>query len=450
VPDRSGSSVSSATRHVRSRLAPVLLLPALALAGAIPRPPLASAQARTESRQSADPTMRVLVLESATLTITALDRPLRLQPADLVIPAGQSVRLELRDGQLAWSLGAERRLLPAEDSYWLQPLTLRTVVGPAETTPAGSAASQGDFQLQQRRYRGQLQLMVGRAGLQAINHISLESYLPSVVGGEMPASWPQAALRAQAVAARSYALRQRKPAASFDVSATTSSQVYKGTDSETASTREAVSATRGQVLTFNGDLVNAVFHSSSSGSTENSGDVWSRQLPYLVSVPDFDASGPVSQWQQRLDPDQLLGAFREIGGATRIDVLDTTGSGRIRRARVIGPAGTIVLTGPELRSRLGLRSTLVRFETLAPELAGLPAGWTAPTSALPLPPPLPGGEAEPLQLPQPALLAIGRGFGHGVGMSQWGALSMAQRGSTYQQILSHYYRGTELSLFSAP
>ncbi len=451
MPDLQNCSVSFATRRVRSRLARSLLLPALVLTGTALPPTQAPAQARAESRQSTDPMMRVLVFESAGLTITALDRPLRLQPADLVIPAGQSARLELRDGVLMLTLGQERQVLPAADSFWLQPFTLRTVLGSAEPWRPFAADGQGDFQLQQRRYRGQLQLLVRPTALQAVNHISLESYLPSVVGSEMPASWPQAALRAQAVAARSYALRQRKPSAAFDVSATTSSQVYKGTDSETPSTREAVAATRGQVLTFNGDLVNAVFHSSSSGSTENSGDVWSRQLPYLVSVPDFDASGPVSQWQQRLDPDKLREAFREIGGAMRIDVLDTTGSGRIRRARVIGPVGTLVLTGPELRSRLGLRSTQVRFETLGQELAGLPVGVPGLMAEAPLPPPpLPGSEAEPVQLPHPALLAIGRGFGHGVGMSQWGAFSMAQQGSTYQQILSHYYRGTELSVFTAP
>jgi stage II sporulation protein D len=236
--------------------------------------------------------------------------------------------------------------------------------------------------------------------------------------------------------------------AAFDVSATVASQVYKGIEAETPSTREAVAATRGQVITFDGDLANAVFHSSGGGTTENSGDIWSRQLPYLVSVPDFDTTSPVSQWQQRLDPELLRKAFREIGGAMRIDVLATTSSGRIRQARVTGPAGTLVLTGPELRSRLGLRSTLVRFETLAPEVALVPADASG---ALPqAPPPLPAIETPPLQLPQPALMAIGRGFGHGVGMSQWGAYAMAQQGRSYQQILSHYYRGTELRPYAAP
>jgi stage II sporulation protein D len=120
---------------------------------------------------------------------------------------------------------------------------------------------------------------------------------------------------------------------------------------------------------------------------------------------------------------------------------------------VTGPAGTLVLTGAQLRSRLGLKSTMVRFEVLAPQLAALPV----------LPPLMPraadqSGLAEPaitpdqvpVQLPPPSLLAIGRGFGHGVGMSQWGAHGMANRGQSYEQILHHYYRGTELRPYVSP
>jgi stage II sporulation protein D len=253
------------------------------------------------------------------------------------------------------------------------------------------------------------------------------------------------------VAARTYALRQRKPAAAFDVSATVSSQVYKGVEAETPSTRQAVVSTRGQVLMFGPGLANTVFHSSAGGSTENSGDLWSPQLPYLVSVPDFDQHSPVHAWQLRLEPEQLQKAFGEIGGAQRIDVLATTGSGRVLQARVTGPAGTLVLTGAQLRSRLGLKSTLVRFEVLAPELAALPP-------SLPALPPLMPQAAEPaispdqvpVQLPPPALLAIGRGFGHGVGMSQWGAHGLANRGQSYEQILHHYYRGAELRPYVSP
>jgi stage II sporulation protein D len=344
--------------------------------------------------------------------------------------------------------------------------------------------------------------------LQAVNLLGLEHYLASVVGSEMPASWPAEALRAQAVAARTYALAQLKPEAPFDLRSTVASQAYLGTEAETDSTRSAVATTRSQVLRHGGSLIDAVFHSSSGGSTENSGELWNRQLPYLVSVPDQDKLSPWHQWSVRFEPDQLRNAFRETGGASRIEVLAASSTGRVRRARVIGPAGSLDLSGSELRQRLGLRSTLVQFR-FEPPLAPGPAGGITTATAeanaeaaalsrydgqqrdgdarstaswyrggnrapagssgagLPAggpPPPLPGTDGrgersaavaleptitaqlrqEPLAMPLPALEVVGRGFGHGVGMSQWGAYGLARQGVSYVQILRHYYRGAQL------
>ena len=398
---------------------------------------LAAAVPGALGMQSMEPQVRVLILEAESLPLAAQQQPLVLRIGDqrLALAAGEEVVLRLAEGELVLERGGGVERLQAAREIWLE--------------PASRPAEGGDFQLKQRGYRGRLQVLVGGSGLRAINHVGLESYLPSVVGSEMPASWPQAALRAQAVAARTYALRQRKPADPFDLSATVSSQVYKGVDAETPSTREAVLSTRGQVLMYGSSLANAVFHSSSGGATENSGDLWSQQLPYLVSVPDFDQASPVQAWQQRLEPEQLQQAFAEIGGAQRIDVLSTTSTGRVRQARVSGPSGTLVVSGAQLRSRLGLRSTMVRFELVASELAA------SELAALPPLPLLPeqyevGGFQPQVQLPLPSLLAVGRGYGHGVGMSQWGALGLAQRGQSYDQILRHYYRGTELRPYASP
>jgi len=398
---------------------------------------LAAAVPGALAMQFMEPQVRVLILEAESLPLAAQQQPLvlRIGGQRLALAAGEEVVLRLAEGELVLERGGGVERLQAAREIWLE--------------PASRPAEGGDFQLKQRGYRGRLQVLVGGSGLRAINHVGLESYLPSVVGSEMPASWPQAALRAQAVAARTYALRQRKPADPFDLSATVSSQVYKGVDAETPSTREAVLSTRGQVLMYGSSLANAVFHSSSGGATENSGDLWSQQLPYLVSVPDFDQASPVQAWQQRLEPEQLQQAFAEIGGAQRIDVLSTTSTGRVRQARVSGPAGTLVVSGAQLRSRLGLKSTMVRFELAASELAA------SELAALPPLPLLPeqyqvGGSQPQVQLPLPSLLAVGRGYGHGVGMSQWGALGLAQRGQSYDQILRHYYRGTELRPYASP
>lgn len=439
-------------------------LPSVALVGAALAPQALLVQAviaQAVIAQQSEPQVRVLLAESPTLTVAATDHPLALRglvqaPGGPVILApGDTVTLTLVGGAISVQRNAQApgdqasasaQVMGSGQTVWLEPL--------ASGLALGNSKPAGDFQLKQRNYRGRLLVAVNGSALQAVNYLDLESYLPSVVGSEMPASWPQAALRAQAVAARTYALRQRSASKPFDVSATVASQVYKGVEAETPSTREAVASTRGEVLMYGGNLVNAVFHSSSGGSTENSGDLWSQQLPYLVSVPDVDQASPVSRWQQRLEPLALTKAFGEIGGANRIEILSTTSSGRVRQARVIGPGGTLVLTGAELRSRLGLRSTQVRFELVGPEVASS----QLPSSGPPILPPVSGSTAPlpdapaqvPIQVPQPTLLAVGRGFGHGVGMSQWGAYALAQRGEGYPEILRYYFRGTDLRPYNAP
>ena len=407
---------------------------------------LAGAAPMALQAQAAEPQVRVLLQEADRMPLAAGQQPLVLRAGSqrwLLAPS-ESVVLQLTAGGLVLERGGAVERLPQMSELWLEPAA----------RPSGEGA---DFQLQQRGYRGRLQLLVGASAVRAINYVPLEAYLPSVVGSEMPASWPLAALRAQAVAARTYALRQRRPAQPFDLKATVASQVYKGVEAETDSTREAVRSTHSQVLVHGSSLINAVFHSSSGGLTENSGEIWRQQLPYLVSVPDYDQASPVHAWQLRIEPDQLARAFREIDGAFRIEVLSTTSSGRIRQARVTGPGGSLVLSGAELRQRLGLRSTLARFD------------FEASPQAVPFPPPLPSLEGAftaegirslasglvqaPWPTPRPpaapTLLVSGRGYGHGVGMSQWGAYALALRGEDYRRILQHYYQGARIQPYSS-
>ena len=421
-------------------------LASLALAGAVALP--AAVQAGTRQ-----PQLRVLLLQGggAQLRAAATAAGLRVRDSQgrllLELPAERGLpRLQV-DLQQGW---LRLRALPEANPP--EPLVESTpAVAPEEliarelwleALPAAVESDPGLW-LQQRRYRGRLQLRLEGGQLQVVNHVALETYLPSVVGSEMPASWPLEALRAQAVAARTYALKARKPASVFDLQATTASQVYKGVEAETPSTRAAVEGTRGLVLTYDDALIDAVFHSSSAGSaTESSGQLWPRQLPYLVSVPDFDRESPVREWRQPLDAALLGRAFPELEAVTAIEVVSTTATGRVRQARVLGPSGQLLLSGAQLRSRLGLKSTWVRFE-LAP-MAAPPA--ESPLAAVPLSP-LPA-----LTLPPPAaptlevlqLVAVGRGYGHGIGMSQWGALGLARQGESFAAILRHYYRGTQL------
>jgi len=394
---------------------------------------------------SLDPALRVLLQEGPQIELSAVEQPLQLrdgagQPLALLAP-GQTLVVQSDPQQgTALRLLLDGVALPAvTGALWLEPMAPGSLV-----------------LLQQRRYRGRLQLLRQGAGLRAINHVSLETYLPSVVGSEMPASWPQSALRAQAVAARTYALRQRRPAEAFDLRATVSSQVYRGVESETDTTREAVAATRSQVLTYGGSLIEAVFHSSSGGTTEASGDLWAQQLPYLVAVRDFDDHSPVRSWSERFGPDQLSRSFAETGGLLNLQVLGRTTTGRLRQVRIEGPRGTLVLSGAQLRQRLGLRSTLVQLELVrTSDPVGSPEQQPQQPqqpqqSVLPLPPLPPLQWAEP-QAPAAVTLVIsGRGFGHGIGMSQWGAYGLARRGADHNAILSHYYPGTQLDAYRGP
>ncbi len=277
-------------------------------------------------------------------------------------------------------------------------------------------------------YRGKVQITPSGNGVTAINHVDLEEYLYSVVASEMPTSWPSDALKAQSVAARSYALYKKNLSKNplYDLGDTTKFQVYKGVTAETDSTRNAVGGTAGEVLTYNGTLIEAVFHSSSGGHTENVEDVWSKPIPYLRGVPDFDQDSPKYSWTESFSAYQLKNKL-----ANRISGLDSLGAivglvpqqasphGRVKTFRLIGQNGDRLIKGNDVRNALGLKST--RFEVLA------------------------NGTSQLKQAAPSNFVLRGYGYGHGIGMSQYGAKGMAQQGSSYQDILSHYYQGTQLS-----
>ncbi|MBD2104807.1 SpoIID/LytB domain-containing protein [Leptolyngbya sp. FACHB-261] len=273
-------------------------------------------------------------------------------------------------------------------------------------------------------YRGQVELIATSSGILAVNRVDLEQYLYSVVGAEMPANWPLEALKAQAIAARSYVLFQRQSRASahYDVDDSQSSQVYKGLESEALSTQQAVRATAGQVLTYNGQIIEAVFHSSSGGHTENVEDIWVEALPYLRGVPDYDAGAPVYTWNTRVSQAQLRTLLPGLGNVLYMLPLRMTPQGRVVMMRIVGERGNRDINGNQLRTLLNLRSTLFSVMPRFSPIASLKPMATPPTN----------------------FEISGRGFGHGLGLSQWGAHNMASRGWTYQQITAYYYQGATL------
>ncbi len=282
----------------------------------------------------------------------------------------------------------------------------------------------GWLQAGPRRYRGLIELRRTPMGrLTVINEIDLEQYLYGVLKMEVDPRWPPEALKAQAVAARTLALQSmgRFAAEGYDLRATTESQVYAGINAEDPRTTAAVDATRGVIMTFTGRPIFAAYHSDSGGATESSEYVWGQPYAYLRGVADpFGADAPAREWLSRIDlptlEARLARAGRWVAGITGVEVISTSPSGRVLTVRVSGGGGAMDVRGTDLRQVLGvsfLRSTLFAARVVGDD----------------------GAAAVEFQ---------GRGSGHGVGMSQWGAWGQAVAGRSYPEILRFYYQGIQL------
>lgn len=207
------------------------------------------------------------------------------------------------------------------------------------------------------KYRGKLVLRPGSSGgVTVVNSVDIDSYVKGVVAAEMPSSWHREALKAQAVAARSYARASSPRSRVFDVYPDTRSQVYRGVAGERHSTNAAVKATRRQVLTYNGDVIAAYFFSSSGGHTENVENIFGGDpQPYLVGVDDpYDDVSPRHRWSERFSNSALDSRLGAPGSYRGIRVTKRGTSPRIIKADVLGSDGSRRVTGPQLRSRLGL------------------------------------------------------------------------------------------------
>jgi stage II sporulation protein D len=235
--------------------------------------------------------------------------------------------------------------------------------GPVRFTPVAATTITS---MRGVRYRGLMRVVPEGSGVTVINHVDLEQYLPGVVPREMPAGWGDsapAALEAQAIAARSYAMATKKTGRAFDMYADERSQVYGGASAEDPRTSAAVTATAGKVVTSGGAIVTTFFFSTSGGKTENVENVFSnRPLSYLVSVDDeaFDAASPHHVWK---DPKTFTdaGLARMIGlksPVLKIKILQRGASPRVKLVRFTSRNGTFKdLRGTEVRSLLGLRDS---------------------------------------------------------------------------------------------
>ncbi len=274
------------------------------------------------------------------------------------------------------------------------------------------------------RYKltGVIEIKKNRKGLfRIINELGLEDYTRAVVGEEMGANWPLEALKAQAVLARTYAMyseQNRCATHDYDLCATVKSQMFGGDAVEKEGPALAAKETEGEILTYDGAPIDAVYHSTCGGMTEDAYDVWGRKYPYLVSREcRYCADSPYSKWKRRIKISVLDDSLRRAGytieGLRAIQVLERSRSMRIKTLRIIGESGSVVMKGTDFRKAVGY-------------------------SAIP-------STAFEAHRDGDSFVFIGRGSGHGVGMCQYGARGMALAGKNYREILEYYYPGATLT-----
>lgn len=276
-------------------------------------------------------------------------------------------------------------------------------------------------------YRGNLRLLPAPDQpdkLHVLNTVLLEDYLRSVVPSESPASWPLESLKAQALAARTYAVANwgKHQANGFDMRNDTADQVYKGVASEHPGTNAAVEATRGQIIQHGGRPITALFFSSSGGYTDSSAEVWGTALAYIQPRPDFDQASSRYRWQLQRSQAELQAAVRKLdlnlGTIQDIIPLSRTPQGRVKELRIVGSQGNADLNANHFRFAAGLYSTR----------------WDVSAS----------GSGS-----QRRFTFDGGGWGHGLGMSQWGARQMAADGRSAAEIIHHYYTDVQISELSS-
>lgn len=380
---------------------------------------------------------------------------------------GQTVRIGIREGRGSVALTSDSGLGVWKNGSLWKKFPARTPLQIAlkgNAVTVGGAAAAGAVEVRPLSsagsvkitdgyaYRGAIRVMKSpqRWGLTVVNVVPVEEYLYGVVGKEMSPSWHREALKAQAVAARTYAISHKNYFASrgFDMTDDTSSQIYAGINGESPSVIAAVDATRGEILTYGGKPIDAFFCSTAGGWTENSENVWGSRIPYLRGVSDDSSRMPSYRWSVTTTPEKLaanltaagkgIGKVRSITlsplGKRPMAVSDRGVSGRVLSMTVNGSAGSVRVTGNAFQSIYGLKSTLFDFSQ---------------GGAVPDPDSGRKGRSATMTVKAGVPITIyGYGWGHGLGMSQYGAYQMAQEhGSAdtyYRTILTHYYTGTRL------
>lgn len=280
--------------------------------------------------------------------------------------------------------------------------------------------ARGVFYLNNRPLKGSLVVKKNKAfKLSAINYVNIEDYVKGVLFQEVSHRWPIEALKAQAVATRTYALYYARinKDRDYDVSSDMYSQVYGGKDSERYRTNKAVRLTRGLALFYDGKIFPAFFHATCAGKTEDADELWDINLPCLKSVDcGFCVGSPHFKWAKTLEfkeiIDKLNAAGYNLKSLEDVQIIERNNSGRVRALSLTSGAKKTIMPGKDFRLIMGpkeIRSLNFKME-----------------------------------VNDTAVNFFGFGWGHGVGMCQWGAYFMSKRGYKYQSILQFYYPGAKI------
>ena len=328
------------------------------------------------------------------------------------------------------------------------------------------------------RHRGVFEFVLNQDNkFMVISRMNIDDYLKGVVPREVTATWPLEVLKAQAVVARSYAYanRGKHAAQGFDICGnSTCCQAYGAVESERETTNRAVDETSGVVLFFNGRPVATYYHSDSAGHTESVENVWSSSIPYLVGVPDpygAMAGSTQSYWQVELTQEDLQGIVQhngsDIGVILNLRTPAFYSSGRIAELLLSGTRGSLIYTKQQPRLPNGtsalftLKSTRYSVEAKSTPvvvasaqgqttLSSLQNAYVATASGVSQLPVasqytvLSSSGTTNINAVPTSFVFTGSGWGHGLGLSQWGSKGMAELGHSYTEILLHYYKGIDI------
>lgn len=368
----------------------------------------------------------------------------------------------------------------------------------------GFSGTDDTFTINGKQYRGCLRFAVNGTVMTAVNVVDLEEYLYGVIPAEMPASYGEEALKAQTLAARTYAMTKLNAhkSSGYELCDTINCQVYKGYSGENSKTNAIVDETEGEIICYNGTPIEAVFSASTGGYTENSENVWNSVVPYLRAVPEVGEYGN-NTWTKTLtlsQLDSLLSAKGEnIGSAQDIVITKISTGGRVQEMKIVGTSGSVTLTKENIRTyfsgacgslpskmftingkggdpssgsrsvqRQATKSSSTGSLTSSAAANGITAKTEGTLSAingknlkldgLSVSDDTNSNQNTPVistgdyQIYDVNISTVGNGTfvfegsgnGHGVGLSQNGAQGMAQQGYSYEEIIKHYYTGVTI------